>query len=107
MIDRSVEGGILFYGIGQEVIRDLLDRGTLRHVGQHSGCRWSLLPCPDMENPRESESKKPTEPNGMPVDKRSFWTHPYFLYFVGNGILFAVGLTVAYLAIKNDWIPHR
>jgi len=35
------------------------------------------------------------------------WKHPYMIYVMLTGVLFAALLLAAWLAYTNDWLPHR
>jgi hypothetical protein len=37
----------------------------------------------------------------------SIWKHPYMIYIMLTAALFGFLVFMAYLAIKNGWIPNR
>ena len=60
-----------------------------------------------------SEEKQPQAPQASKAVQHeaeftgSGWKNPYVLYIILTTVLFLFLVLMGYLALQNDWIPHR
>lgn len=57
---------------------------------------------PELQNPKPQSPLRPEEEYSGPI-----WKHPYLLYILLTAVLFTGLMSVAWLALENDWIPKR